>query len=192
MICQRCGARNPDESFYCNKCGIRLEDEQETVLATKNSEDLEKQIFSIRPTMLLIKIGYALAVLGAFFLVFLLHIFSSILGINIPSAFYVLTGLSMLLFPAYHHFRRNIVRYTLTDSKIEIDEGFIFQKTRNIPLRSIQDVSVESSIFQRFLGYGSILIDNASEDAGKIVLKNVDEPKKYADMILKQLRKLDR
>ncbi|MQK95506.1 PH domain-containing protein, partial [Escherichia coli] len=63
---------------------------------------------------------------------------------------------------------------------------------RNIPLRSIQDVSVSMNLIQRILGYGDITIDNASEDAGKIVLKNVAEPKKYADLLLKQLRKVDK
>lgn len=193
MFCQRCGARNPDGAFYCNKCGIRLEeDEQETVLSKRfSSEDVEKQVFSIRPTLLLVKIGYLIAIIGAFPLVFLIHFVSSIFGISIPSVFYVLLGLSLLLIPAYYHFRRNIVSYTLTDSKIEIDEGFIFQQSRNIPLRSIQDVSVQSSLLQRLFGYGDILIDNASEDSGRIVLKNVEQPKKYADMVLKQLRKLD-
>lgn len=192
MFCRRCGARNPDGAYYCNKCGVRLEDEQETVLAPRFSDDVEKQIFSIRPTLFFVKVGYGLAVLGAFLLVFLLTVISKLLGLNIPSWVYVLAGLSLLLIPAYYHFRRNIIRYTLTDSKIEIDEGFIFQHSRNIPLRSIQDVSVESSFLQRLLGYGNILIDNASEESGKVILRNVEEPKKYADMVLKELRKLDR
>jgi uncharacterized membrane protein YdbT with pleckstrin-like domain len=85
-----------------------------------------------------------------------------------------------------------MIRYTLTDAKIEIDEGFIFQNSRNVPLRSIQDVSVASTITQRMLGFGNLVIDNASEDGGKITLKNIDTPKKYADAVLKQMRLLDK
>ncbi len=104
----------------------------------------------------------------------------------------ILLGLSLLLIPAYFHLKQKIVRYTLTDSKIEIDEGFIFQNSRNIPLRSIQDVSVASSITQRMLGFGNLVIDNASEDGAKIVLKNINTPKKYADVLLRQMRQLNK
>jgi hypothetical protein len=39
-----------------------------------------------------------------------------------------------------------MIRYTLTDSKIEIDYGLIARTTRNIPLAKIQDVTVSASI----------------------------------------------
>ncbi|MFN3330244.1 MAG: PH domain-containing protein [Pyrinomonadaceae bacterium] len=170
-----------------------LEKEEETIVKSPQRDiDEEKQIFSIRPTMIFVKIGYALAVVGGFLVVFLLYFISQFFGFDIPALIYVLLGLSLLLIPAYFHIKRNLIKYTLTDSKIEIDEGFFFQQSRNIPLRSIQDVSVSMNLIQRILGYGDITIDNASEDAGKIVLKNVAEPKKYADLLLKQLRKVDK
>jgi Predicted membrane protein len=195
MICQKCGAKNSDEAVYCQKCGTLLVDEEETRVAVRGGkfeDDAENQIFSVRPTLLFVKIGYGLAVLGAFLLVFLLYYISSLAGVDIPAWLYVLLGLSLLLIPAYFHFRRNIVRYTLTDSKVEIDEGFIFQNSRSVPLRSIQDVSVSSTVWQRMLGYGDLVIDNASEDDGKIVLKNISSPKKHADLLLKQMRLLDK
>jgi hypothetical protein len=36
------------------------------------------------------------------------------------------------------------------------------------------------------------VIDNASEDGGKVVLKNIDTPKKYADLLLREMRLLDK
>jgi uncharacterized membrane protein YdbT with pleckstrin-like domain len=195
MFCQKCGARNSDEAVFCQKCGARLEAEEETRIAARNvktAEETENQIFSVRPTLLFVQIGYGAAVVGAFLLVALLYYLSSLVGVDIASWIYVLLGLSTLLIPAFYHLRRNIVRYTLTDSKIEIDEGFIFQNSRNVPLRSIQDVSVSSTILQRMLGYGDLVIDNASEDGGKIVLKNINAPKKHADLLLKQMRLLNK
>lgn len=195
MFCLKCGAKNSDEAVYCQKCGSLLVAEEETrvaVRAGKIKDEAENQIFSVRPTLLFVQIGYGLAVFGAFLFVVLLYYLSSLVGVNIPAWLYVLLGLSMLLIPAFYHLRRNIVRYTLTDSKIEIDEGFIFQNSRNVPLRSIQDVSVSSTILQRMLGYGDLVIDNASEDGGKIVLKNINAPKKHADLLLKQMRLLDK
>lgn len=204
MFCNICGAKNSDEAVYCQKCGALLnsdgEEETRVRVPQKNiiekpireDDEMEKQIFTIRPTMMFVKIGYAATVLGAFLLVALLATIDGWLKLNIPWWIYVLFGFSLLLIPAFYHLKRNIIRYTLTDSKIEIDEGLISQKTRNIPLRTIQDVSVSSTIPQRMLGFGDLVIENASETGGRVVLKNVNSPKKYADILLKEMRRLNR
>lgn len=199
MFCIKCGARNSDEAVYCQKCGTMLEAEEETRIAKKqieknaeNADAEERKVFSISPTLMFVKIGYGLAVLGAFLLVAFLIFVGQLTGFFVPAWLSVLLGLALLLIPAFYHFRQKTVRYTLTDSKIEIDEGFVFQNSRNIPLRSIQDVSVSSTVTQRLLGFGNLVIDNASEDGGKIVLKNINTPKKYADALLRQMRLLDK
>jgi uncharacterized membrane protein YdbT with pleckstrin-like domain len=199
MFCTKCAARNSDEAIYCQKCGSLLETEEETRIARQTPKDEsaeervdEKRIFSIRPTIKFVKAGYAATVAGAFLLVAVLSAIDGWLNLGISPWIFVLLGFLLLLIPAFYHFKRNIVRYTLTDSKIEIDEGFIFQNTRNIPLRSIQDVSVSSTIIQRMLGFGNLIIDNASEDGGKIVLKNIDTPKQYADVLMRQMRQLNK
>ena len=66
--------------------------------------------------MIFIKLGYALAVIGAIGLVILLALIPVPVYISIPLA------LTLLLIPAYYHLKRNMVRYTLTDSKVEIDD----------------------------------------------------------------------
>lgn len=75
---------------------------------------------------------------------------------------------------------------------LEIDSGFISRTTRNVPLRRIQDVTVTTTVLQRLLGFGDLVVDNASEDVGKVVLKNINTPKKYADKLLAQIRKSER
>lgn len=191
MFCTKCGANNSDEAIYCQKCGTLLEAEEQTRIARplKNKfteDDDEKQIFSISPTLLFVKIGYGLAVLGAFFIVFLLSYTS------LPSWISVLAGLSMLLIPAYYHLKQRLISYTLTDAKIEIDKGLISHTTRNVPLRTIQDVTVSATVPQRLLGFGNLIIENAGETDGKIVLENINSPKKYADILLKQMRQLNK
>ena len=194
MFCTKCGAKNSDEAIYCQKCGNPLEAEEETRIARKPAadagveDDEERKVFSISPTLMFVKIGYLAAAVGALLLVALFATLlpSVSIWIAIPIA------LALFLIPAFHHFKQKMVRYTLTDSKVEIDEGFIFQNSRNVPLRSIQDVSVSSTIAQRMLGFGNLVIDNASEDGGKIILKNINTPKKYADILLKQMRLLDK
>jgi membrane protein YdbS with pleckstrin-like domain len=193
MRCPDCGAQLDPNSRFCNHCGAATRDPEETRIARQSGgvptpygdDDIESVIFTARPTMLFIKIGYGAAIVGAIVLTVLL---SLIKFIDIPLYVSVPISLALLLIPAYYHLKRNIVRYTLTDSKIEIDYGLIARTTRNILLTKIQDVTVSASIFQRILGFGDVVIDNASEVGGKTVLHNINNPRHHADLILRQLR----
>ena len=156
---------------------------------TSNDDD-EAQIFSIRPTLLFVKIGYGAAVLGGILLVALLSMLYGYL--QIPVSIAILAGLSLLLIPAYFHLKQKLIRYTLTDAKIEIDEGLISHTTKNVPLRTIQDVTVSATITQRMLGFGNLVIENAGENNSQIILRNINTPRKYADALLKQMRRLNR
>ena len=146
----------------------------------------EQVVFTVRPTLLFVKLGYALAALGGLALIALLAwqpwVHVSFL-VSLPLA------LALLLVPAYKHLKRNTVRYTLTDSKIEIDQGLVSRTTRNIPLRNIQDVTVSATVFQRLLRFGNLVIDNASETGGTTVLRNIPDPRRHADLLLRELRR---
>lgn len=196
MFCTNCGANSSDTAVFCQKCGRMLEAEEETRIARpakiEQKTDDEQEIFTLSPTLTFVKIGYAAAALAALLLVAVLFSFESLVGIKVPVWISVLLGLSMLLIPAFYHFRQKLVRYTMTDAKIEIDQGLISRTTRNVPLKTIQDVTVSATMTQRMLGFGDLIIDNASDEAGKIVLKNIDSPKKYADILLKQMRQLNK
>jgi uncharacterized membrane protein YdbT with pleckstrin-like domain len=195
MFCTKCGADNPDDAFYCKKCGGIIEGEEETRVAVRGGAEVstaaddetdEHVIFRIGPTMKFVYVGYAAAVVAALLLVGIL----GVLGLTAWIA--VVIGMAMLLIPAWFHLKKKLISYRLTDTTIEIDQGLISRTTRNVPLRRIQDVTVSASMMQRMLGFGDIIIDNASEDGGKIVLDDIDKPREYADMMLKQMRRLDR
>lgn len=192
MFCNKCGAQNSEEAVFCNKCAARIGGEEETRVAVKSSvlpsvSDDEAKIFSIRPTLMFVKMGYAAAVACAFLLVALLATFIPSLG-----WWPILAGLGLLLIPAYYHLQRNTVKYTLTDSTVKISEGLLSTNTRNIPLRTIQDVTVTANIFQRMLGFGDIVIMNANESDQKIILNDINSPKQYADILLRQMRQLNK
>ncbi len=194
MYCIKCGKKNDDDAAFCQKCGSAFEAEEETRVARRDyvppnlaGGDLVTNIFSITPTLKFVYAGYIAAVIGAFLIV-------SILGIFTSQPFWVsgLAGLLLLLIPAFYHVKQRSVRYTLTDTTIEIDSGLISRTTQNVPLRRVQDVTVSSTLMQRVLGFGDVVIDNASEVGGKAVLNNIDSPKKYADALLKQMRQLEK
>jgi membrane protein YdbS with pleckstrin-like domain len=199
MHCSNCGSYIAPGVRFCSGCGSPAKDPEATRIARVQrgvpvrldeedddisvNDDLEQVIFTVRPTLIFIKFGYALAVLAAITLVFLLAL------IPVPPYISMVLALSLLLIPAYYHLKRNMIRYTLTDSKIEIDTGLIARTTRNIPLTKIQDVTVSASIPQRLLGFGDLLIDNASEVGGTTVLHNISHPRRHADLLLRELRR---
>jgi membrane protein YdbS with pleckstrin-like domain len=192
MHCSNCGSYIPPGVRFCSGCGSAASDPEATTIARQQSrmdvalnqnDDVEQVVFTVRPTMIFIKLGYALALLGGIGLVFLLAL------VNVPAYISIPLALALLLLPAYKHLKRNMVRYTLTDSKMEIDTGLIARTTRNIPLSKIQDVTVSASIPQRILGFGDLIVDNASELGGTTVLHNISHPRHYADLLLRELRR---
>ena len=204
MYCEKCGADNSETAKFCRKCGAETNLETETRVAVRDAVPLDRkddavesarnmqidgaeeaEIFSISPTLIFVKAGYAAAAAGALFLVALTSVF---LAAYIPVWTAILLGLMLFLVPAFYHFKQKLVRYTLTESRLEIDSGLVSRTTRNVPLGRIQDVTVSASVMQRLLGFGNVVIDNASEEGGKAVLKNINSPKHYADVLLKQMR----
>ena len=190
MTCTVCGAYVTPSVRFCSNCGAPVDAEatriarlQSRALENSIDGDLEHTIFTVRPTMIFIKAGYALAVLGGIALVFLLATLTVPASISIPLA------LALLLIPGYYHLRRNMVRYTVTDAKLQIDTGLIARTTRNIPLSKVQDVTVSASIPQRLMGFGDIIVDNASEIGGSTVMHNISKPRHYADLLLRELRR---
>ena len=191
MTCPSCGAYVTPSVRFCSNCGAptgdpdatRIARLQSRALETNADQDLEHTVFTVRPTMLFIKAGYALAVIAGIALVFLLA------SLNVPASISIPLALALLLIPAYYHIRRNMVRYTVTDAKLQIDTGLIARTTKNIPLSKVQDVTVAASIPQRMMGFGDIIIDNASEIGGSIVMHNINSPRHYADLLLRELRR---
>lgn len=191
MTCAKCGSYITPSVRFCSNCGAPAPDSETTQVARRdimNMEgipggDIERTVFTVKPTLIFIKVGYALAVLGGITLVILLA------SLGLPAYISILMALALLLIPAYYHIRRNMVRYTVTDSKLEIDTGLIARTTRNIPLSKIQDVTVQATIPQRMMGFGDIIVDNASEMGGSTVLHNINKPRHYADLLLRELRR---
>ena len=192
MRCFSCGSYIAPGVRFCSNCGSPATDPESTRIARSQAsmlaqggtdDELEHTVFTVRPTLLFIKAGYAAAAIGAILLIVLLAL------VDVPAYISVPMALALLLIPAYYHLKRNMIRYTVSDSKMEIDTGLIARTTRNIPLSKIQDVTVSATIPQRILGFGDIIVDNASEVGGTTVLRNINNPRHYADLLLRELRR---
>ena len=162
MHCSNCGSYVAPGVRFCSNCGSAAGDPEATRIARAQSgipmaagsdDELQQTVFTVRPTLIFVKLGYALAMFGAIAIVFLLALIDVPWYISIPLA------LALLLIPAYYHLRRNMIRYTVTDSTLEIDTGLLARTTRNIPLSKIQDVTVSASIPQRIFGFGDVIVE---------------------------------
>jgi uncharacterized membrane protein YdbT with pleckstrin-like domain len=190
MFCKKCGSKNDGDAIYCKKCGALLEAEDETRVAQRNSlvskNSSNDVVLKIFPTLKFIMAGYVLAALGAIVLAALLAF------TPISPWFGVFFGLLLFFIPAYYHLRQRMTSYTLTDQCVEVDTGLISRTTRNIPIGRVQDVTVSSGLIQRVLNFGDVVVDNASEEGGKLVIRNIDSPRTFADKLLDHMKRLDK
>ena len=171
MFCRKCGRENADDAVYCQKCGVLLEPEEETRVARRDDQQDKSSSRKIS-----VVDGPAEGSPEN-------RIFSISPTLKFVKAGYVLTAVIALLLVAF---------FAIFLGSVSTWIPLISRNTRNIPLRRIQDVTVTADLWQRMLGFGDVVIDNASEHCGKVALKNIDSPRHYADMLLKQMRLLDK
>ncbi len=62
----------------------------------------------------------------------------------------------------------------LTNRRLIIKRGLIRRYTEEISCNRIEEVNLNQSVFQRFLGSGDIRVTGVG--SGEIILKNIDEP----------------
>src|SRR5437763_15267652 len=86
----------------------------------------EQVVFTVRPTLLFVKIGYLLAALGGVALIALLAY------LKVPLLFAIPLELALLSIPAYKSLKRKTVRFQLTDYKTVIVDGISSQMTHTI------------------------------------------------------------
>ena len=190
MYCNECGQTLPDGSRFCNSCGATIgvnKSSSDGPVAVATYAD-EHEVFTLRPTLIFVLIRYIVAALVLIASAALMGVLSN--RVSGQVAFLVILGVAIIAFsnPIYKHILRKREVYTLTSHKLEMRYGLVAKIVRNIPLRNIQDVTVTASVWQRLLKLGDIEIDSASE-TGKIILDDIHNPERYADMILGELRR---
>ena len=208
MFCNRCGEALPAGSRFCNYCGTPALGETAAAerdvgslaeraavpgrAAAARAAEMEEEapIFTLRPTMFYVIVWYIVAAVVWIAAAAVTGIANSQQMIDGRVALWIMIGAGLLIFaiPIYKHILRRREVYTLTNHKLEMRYGLISKTVRNIPLRNIQDVTVTSSVWQRFLKLGDIVIDSAS-DMGRIHLNEIHHPERYANIILGQLRR---
>lgn len=154
-------------------------------------DEPERTLFSIRPSFLFVGVRYVLAALVWIVVTALISLVVSYFAAPwwVGAILVVFAGIVLFVNPVVAHVRRQMNLYTLTNHKLEVQRGLISTTVRNIPLGKVQDVTVTASIFERLLGLGNIIIDNASEEGGQVVISTVPNAKHYADLLLREVQR---
>lgn len=177
---------NFQDEYYEDEAFVEEEEDDFDILdddydEDENSSDDEEVIFSINPAFYDVGMKYFYAVLlSTLTTAGIAYYFKSYLAAAI------VVGV-LFIRPIYHHVQRNHTVYTLTTVKVEFANGVFSKSSRNIPLRHIQDVSVNQTLKERVLGIGDIEIDSATIE-GTMPMRSISDPRKYADLILNELQ----
>lgn len=179
------GAPPPPQpaAYYQANEAEEYEDEEEyeeEELVQSEEPDADDVIFRIIPAFYNVGAAYVVTIILAILIV------AGAAYVQLPLRVALIIASVCFIFPIYLHIQLRRVVYTLTPVKIEIESGIFSQNVRNIPLRQVQDVTVNQTLRERLLGVGDVVIDSAAVE-GKIVMSDINDPRKHADLILDQL-----
>src|SRR5262245_8511905 len=148
---------------------------------SEDFDDQDQVIFSITPTFYEVLPSYLVALALSLIVTAGVAYARASLGIALIAAAVI------FIRPIVRHMRLRRTVYTLTGAKLEIRTGIFTKDTKSIPLRHIDNVEISETLRERLIGIGDVLIDSAALDT-KMVLNNINNPRKYADLIMDQLR----
>lgn len=186
ITCQQCGQTSPPGSRFCNWCGAALSSASIAPAPAREPTTDEQIVFVIRPAMIFVLIRYLLAAVVTVGMVVGYFYLDDRFPGAIPWWVVLVASTSAFASPIYRHILRQREVYTLTTTRMEFSYGILSKVRRSIPLSKIQDVTVTRTALERLIGIGDIVIDSAVE-SGRIPLRNIAHPERYADLILRQI-----
>jgi uncharacterized membrane protein YdbT with pleckstrin-like domain len=85
---------------------------------------------------------------------------------------WVVAGLVIAVYSLWPFLKWYTTTYTFTDRRLTTHAGVITRTGHDIPLARISDVAYEKGLVDRFLGCGTLVVSDASEQ-GRIALRDV-------------------
>ncbi|GHU82190.1 hypothetical protein AGMMS50284_3660 [Clostridia bacterium] len=73
--------------------------------------------------------------------------------------------------------------YTLTDKKLVYSRGFWVNKENEVALYKISDITYIRSLFQRFFGLGSIVIEINGNLSRDVTIKNIKNSREFKEAL---------
>jgi membrane protein YdbS with pleckstrin-like domain len=105
----------------------------------------------------------------------------------LAAAFVVLALLAYLV----RRFRASLDEFVVTNRRVIRKVGFYAREIQQAPLEKVQDITVEQGAFGRMLGYGTVIVETASEK-GMLVFPSIASPDGFRNHVWGQAPPEDR
>jgi membrane protein YdbS with pleckstrin-like domain len=96
----------------------------------------------------------------------------------IAVVFVVLALLAFLV----RRFRASQDEFVVTNRRVIRKVGFYAREIQQAPLEKVQDITVEQGVFGRMLGYGTVIVETASEK-GMLVFPKIASPEGFRNAV---------
>ena len=84
----------------------------------------------------------------------------------------------------------SFTRYSLSEDRLFISEGFLNIKDDEILLYRVRDIDTRRSLWQRLFGVGTVIVISSDKTMPNLVLKNVKDPVFVKELIHKQVEEV--
>ena len=84
----------------------------------------------------------------------------------------------------------SFTRYSLSEDRLFISEGFLNIKDDEILLYRVRDIDTRRSLWQRLFGVGTIVVVSSDKTMPNLVLKNIKDPVFVKELIHKQVEEM--
>ena len=81
-------------------------------------------------------------------------------------------------------------RYSLSEDRLFISEGFLNIKDDEILLYRVRDIDTSRTLWQRIFGVGTVTVVSSDKTMPTLVLKNVKDPIFVKELIHKQVEEM--
>ena len=84
----------------------------------------------------------------------------------------------------------SFTRYSLSEDRLFISEGFLNIKDDEVLLYRVRDIDTRRSLWQRLFGVGTIIVVSSDKTMPNLVLKNIKDPVFVKELIHKQVEEM--
>ena len=84
----------------------------------------------------------------------------------------------------------SFTRYSLSEDRLFISEGFLTIRDDEILLYRVRDIDTRRTLWQRIFGVGTVTVISSDKTMPTLVLKNVKDPLMVKELIHKQVEEM--
>ena len=84
----------------------------------------------------------------------------------------------------------SFTRYSLSEDRLFVSEGFLNIKDDEILLYRVRDIDTRRSLWQRIFGVGTVTVVSSDKTMPNLVLKNIKDPVMVKELIHKQVEEM--